>query len=132
MKNFVSIMMVTFVLIRGLAPSMDICCELQKLPNLLEHYQQHKDCNGGASFLQFLAEDYFDLQKNADDHHDDNDHSNLPFQGDHQCCHSFVFYTFNQEIPATVINFIVDDKVDCYKSFFSSQFPDSLFQPPRV
>lgn len=121
-----------FFLIRGLAPNMDICCELQKLPNLLDHYQQHKDCNGGASFIQFLAEEYLEHEDVADDHHDDNDHKDLPFQDDHQCNHSFAFYTHFQETSVTVINFIVDTKVDCYKSSFSSQFPDSLFQPPRV
>ena len=79
MNFFASISFAFLFLIQGLAPNMDLCCELQKLPNLFEHYEEHRACNDG-SFWQFLVNDYLGVDGDSQDHHGDSDHDSLPFQ----------------------------------------------------
>ena len=112
---------------------MDICCELEKLPNLVRHYQEHKACVEDESFISFLLDDYLDLAT-TDDHTDDSseDHSDLPFHGDHQCCHSYAFCTL---IPSDFDfkNIAQSPSVeDRYRSQATTSFLESPFLPPRI
>lgn len=109
---------------------MDLSCELQKLPNLFEHYQEHKTCNDG-SFLGFLINDFFHGGDLAQDH-DDSEHDNLPLHGPHNCCHPTSFYANEQHFSITVSGFDTPHSCAFYNNSFSSRSLDSPSQPPRA
>ncbi|ELR73039.1 hypothetical protein C900_00119 [Fulvivirga imtechensis AK7] len=131
MKRFFSISLLVLFLIRGLAPTMDLCCELQKLPVLFEHYEEHKACSGG-SFWKFLVQEYASEHVDSDQHHDNADHDKLPFHSNDQCCNTAIFYVSDQHFELRALDSTLPVKSDFYISFLSSRFPDSLFQPPQV
>lgn len=131
MNFFASTSFAFLFLIQGLAPNMDLCCELQKLPNLFEHYEEHRACNDG-SFWQFLVNDYLDVDGDSQDHHGDAEHDSLPFQGNHQCCNPPVFYASDQYFALVVFDFIPPTEFGYYSSFHPSEFLDSPFQPPKA
>lgn len=110
---------------------MDICCELQKLPNLVKHYEEHKKCNDD-SILEFFVNDYINFDGLADNHKDDSNHQELPFHGNHQCNHGSVYYSVIQSIEVSSIGFQAEDQFSHYTIHFSSKYPDSPFQPPKV
>jgi hypothetical protein len=110
---------------------MDLCCELPKLTNLVEHFQEHKKCNDN-SFVIFLLTDYLNVDGEPKDHSDDSDHHNLPFNGNNNCCHISVLYSPDQHFEVGGVNFAVQNKFDFYSLFLTALFPDSLFQPPKA
>lgn len=109
---------------------MDICCELQKLPNLVDHYQIH-NLAGEESFALFVFNHYLDGEGSTHNH-DEKEHDKLPFHGSHQCCNFSVFYTTAQHFQLNSWSFTSKQSPEYYISFFSSQFPERLFQPPKV
>lgn len=129
MHAFVSISLVVLFLFKGLVPGMDFSCELQKLPNLFEHYEAHKQCHED-SFWTFLIDHY--LNSETDDHHPEAEHENLPLHGSHHCSYVAVFYPEEQHFSLTTFGFKVQPKFGYHHFSFHSQFLDSLFQPPRV
>lgn len=131
MNSFASISLLLLFLIKGLVPNMDLCCELLKIPNLSNHFEEHKECNDG-SFWQFLIEDYLNVDGDSQDHRDDSGHDNLPFHGNTQCCHPSVFYAPNQQFSLTVFDFIQQIEFGYYSTFYPSESLESPFQPPRV
>lgn len=130
MKSLASIFFITLFLAQGIAPCMDLCCELQKLPNLFEHYEDHKERND-SSFWQFLVNHFVNTDEHPKDH-DDTEHQDLPFQGGHQCCHPPVFYVPDVSFTMTVPEHVVQMKFHFHNALHSSELPDSPFQPPRV
>lgn len=110
---------------------MDICCELQKLPNLVEHYKEHKKCNDD-SILEFVVNDYINFDGLADNHEDDSDHKELPFHGNHQCSHGSIYYSVIQSIEVSSVGFQAENQFGHYTFYLSSKYPDSPFQPPKV
>jgi hypothetical protein len=115
---------------QAMVPSMDVCCELKKFPILFEHYQEQYE-NEGTSFLSFIDTHYGGKQ-DAKDHQDEHD-GNLPFHGQHQCCHCYIFIApllgqteinpsyFSQGSGSSIYNFSV-----------CSVYPASPFQPPKA
>ena len=110
---------------------MDICCEIQKLPNLLEHYEEHKECNDD-SLLKFIFNDYINFDGLADKHNDDSSHKDLPFQGNHQCNHGGIYYSSIQIIELSNLGYSLTDEICKYSVIFTTRFPDSPFQPPKA
>ena len=131
MNLLASISLIFLFSVKGLAPVLDICCELQKIPNLLVHYQEHKACNSN-SFLQFLVNDYIDLDGDSNKDHDSSEHENLPFNGNHQCSHTTVFYTTDEHFSVVAPEHILQSEFAFFRSFHSSEFSDSPFQPPQL
>lgn len=131
MNSFASISLVLLFLIKGMAPGIDLGCELQKLPNLLNHYEEHKACNDG-SFWQFILDDYINFDGDSQDHHNDDEHKNLPFHGNHHCCNFSIFFTSDEHFTVMVLDFTTQTKFSFHDSFQPSEFLDSPFQPPQV
>lgn len=131
MNLIASISFAFLFLIQGLTPGMDLCCELQKLPNLFEHYEEHKACNDD-SFLKFLVNDYLNFDGNSQGHHDNSDHEDLPFHSNHKCSCTSAFYASDQLFSLAVFEFSPQIKFGYYISFHPSEFPDTPFQPPKV
>tara|TARA_A100000171_G_scaffold45453_1_gene49197 strand:- start:5977 stop:6369 length:393 start_codon:yes stop_codon:yes gene_type:complete len=116
-------------LLGSLSVNLDFCCEFQKLPNLFEHFSEHQQFNGD-SFLDFLAENY--LKNDGEQkHHDTNDHENLPFHGAHQCSHAPLFYTFDFKILPENPGEPADSAQGRYLSFYTSNYTDGPFHPPK-
>lgn len=115
-----------------MVPNMDLCCELQKLPELFDHYDDHKEFEGD-SFWEFLAEDYLNDKGDAQGHHDDSDHENLPFRGQHQCCHGYVFIpSLSDHVKVAARYFCTQTKASSYTFSISTGYLDAPFQPPKA
>ena len=111
---------------------MDMCCELQKLPALFDHFEEHKAFDGD-SFFEFIAEDYVFHDDNSEGHHDHDNDDDLPFHGQHQCNHAPVQLTHSfVDIELDTPPFFSQSKGSIYKFSISSEFPDKPFQPPQV
>lgn len=131
MNIFTSISLTFLFLLQGFGLTLDLCCELPKISNLLEHYEEHNE-TFGDSFMEFIAEDYFTFD-GSKKHHEDSNHEELPFQGNHHCCaHSLVYYSLNTEFEISPE--IVESKpqYSFYNSEFFSEFLDSPLQPPQA
>lgn len=114
------------------APNMDICCELQKVPALFEHFKEHKTI-GGDSFFEFIVEDYIHHNDNNEGHHDHDKDENLPFHGQHQCNHAPIYlsYTFSN-IELGDKTFSLQTKGSYYQFSISSEYLETLIQPPQA
>lgn len=112
-------------------PSLDLCCELQKVPNLVEHFEEHKSCNDD-SFLKFLLKEYVTREADALGHHDDADHENLPFNGNHQCCQLSVFDKSDLFFSLEEYEFTLLNQYGFRSHFYASEIIDSLFEPPKA
>lgn len=131
MKSFLSIGWVFLFSFQALVPNMDICCEIPKIPNLLDHYEEHKACNDD-SFWKFLVNEYLNFGDDSKGHHDDSDHEGLPFHSNHKCCCTSAFYASDQSFSLAIFEFSPQTEFGYYTSFHPSEFPDSPFQPPQV
>ncbi|MEO9477573.1 MAG: hypothetical protein ABJG41_18650 [Cyclobacteriaceae bacterium] len=130
MNNIRSIVLSTIFITAAIVMSMDLCCEIQKIPNLLEHYAEHK-ATDGDSFWQFLVEDYIDHGSGENDHND-KDHDDLPFHGNHQCQHSTVLYTTNLAFPIGIEARQIEVSECKYQFSFASPYLENPFQPPQA
>jgi hypothetical protein len=109
--------------------NMDICCEIQKIPNLMTHFAEHQS-DDGDSFVEFLFEDYID-HGSAENHHDEKDHDDLPFHGNHQCQHTNVFYSTTPSFILEVECTFIEGNNIAYVFSLSSSDLDTPFQPPQ-
>lgn len=116
-------------LLQGVVPAaLEVCCELQKLPNLFSHFEEHRDMSG-ETFIEFLAENYFGA--GAESHHEQG-HENLPFHGSHQCGHSVIFFLCSHSICIAVPEQATMPVSDFLWVGFPSDYLDSPFQPPKA
>lgn len=112
-----------------IAMSMDVCCQIQKLPFLIAHFGEHKALDGDSVF-EFVVEDYIDHGSEGN-HHNEGSHENLPFHGSHTCSHAPICFS-------SVSVFLViqsDEKIMETRSFYNFLFTSpalgELFQPPQ-
>lgn len=129
MNRIKSISSATILVTIALVMTMDLCCELPKIPNLIAHFSEHQKVSND-SFWQFLMEDYVH-QESAQNHHEEGDHDDLPFHGGHSCHHVPVVFTGSLSysfVPSTI--FI--ETGNCgYQFSFSSIYLETPFQPPQ-
>ncbi len=131
MNLITSISLSFLFLIQGFGFTTDLCCELPKIPNLLEHFEEHNEAFGD-SFIDFLEEDYFTFD-GSQKHPENSDHDNLPFQGNHDCCsHSPVFQFLETEYLISLDAVELKPQYSLYRSGLFSEFIDSPFQPPQA
>ena len=111
---------------------MDFCCELQKLPTLFEHYEEHT-AHDSITILSFLELHYGGEQSEQEDHHSDEHDKQLPFQGQHQCAHGIVFITPHFKMTeAADFDLSTQTQQGIYCFSYSSEYLDSPFQPPKA
>ena len=111
------------------AMTLDICCQIQKIPFLLSHFEDHQKLHGDSLF-EFVVEDYID-HGSDNKSHDEENHENLPFHGDHTCSHSSIYFP---SISDFSVSRSFNEKVDTeiyYNFIFTSPVLGELFQPPR-
>jgi hypothetical protein len=104
---------------------------LEKMPRLIEHYQEHRNRLSDFSILDFLNLHY---GKQAGQHEQDErgKHQTLPFKSG-GCASSHVLSlvscvnAFEIATPSFSISY-----PNFYQSTFSVDFSESIWQPPRV
>lgn len=110
---------------------MDLCCEIQKIPKLVEHFEAHKSCNDD-SFVEFLVRDYIGTENDLHGDHDKSDHDDLPFNGTHQCCPISVFDKSEAIYSLEACELKMTTSYGFRSYFYSLEITDSPFQPPKA
>ncbi|MFC4740163.1 hypothetical protein ACFO3U_09175 [Flavobacterium ponti] len=103
--------------------------QLLKVPNLIEHYKEHKDdlTNYSSSFTQFLK---FHYSKNTENN--EKEHQDLPFKTfDNTVNHLFTLTTLNFQLLYKKATFKVK-KSFFYKNSFKSNLFTSFWLPPKL
>lgn len=102
--------------------------QLVKVPNLIEHYIDHKnDCTSKSiSFIDFLVLHY---SKNAENNLE---HQDLPFKTfDTSSSSLFVFSHFNYQI-SPVKTLVSNSKLFLYNESFQSNSIATIWLPPKI
>ena len=129
MKRLGNNSFIALLLLGMLSMNLDLCCQIQKLPFLLSHYGEHQK-EHGDSVVDFVVEDYID-HGNDNTGHDEENHENLPFHGNHTCSHPSIYFS---SITEFVVPQSFTEKVQAesnYNFLYTSPVLGELFQPPR-
>ena len=102
--------------------------QLLKVPNLIEHYNEHKNelTTDSISFMDYIVSHY---SKNADNNHD---HEDLPFKTlDNSSSTLFAFSIITYQIQV-VKPLISTQKKFFYNKSFKSNLIASIWLPPKL
>ena len=109
---------------------MDWCCELMKIPSLVEHYNEQAE-DTGITFFEFFDNHYGD-RENSQNHENDSHDGELPLQGHHSCAHGISLLS-PVRFEFVSVDLLEKHEISSfYQSLFSSASLGSLFQPPQV
>lgn len=101
--------------------------QLLKVPNLIEHYIEHKNEVDTNSFVEFIKLHYSNNSQN-----NEKEHQNLPFKTFENTTHLlFVFSIVNFNIN-TINSLISVKKTFFYKNSFKSNLFTSIWLPPKI
>jgi len=105
--------------------------DLSKLPYMIQHFQQHKNKSQAFSF-----EDFFELHygQKAEQHdkQEHDEHEGLPFKT-HDCTASHTSMMLPQVEAKSLSSFsLIIRYSNFYQSAYSSEFSQSIWQPPRL
>lgn len=131
MKSVTAISFSFLFLVQAFAPNGDLCCELQKLPSLINHYTDHYAIDG-HSFYEFMASDFFNEGHDLAGKHNTKEHEEMPFQGNHQCPHAPVFIPNEVDIELSEVSMEQPIVYHPIKLQFLSEFMENPFQPPKA
>ncbi|MEP0713849.1 hypothetical protein [Algoriphagus sp.] len=121
---------IALLLLGMLSMNLDLSCQIQKIPFLLSHFEDHQTLHGD-SVLEFVVEDYID-HGSDNKSHDEENHDNLPFHGNTHCCYPSVFYASNENFQLMLFEFASQYEFGFYAPSFSSEYLDMPFQPPKA
>lgn len=123
MKKIIALFLITIFLCANTSIG-----QLLKVPNLLEHYKEHKNetVTNTISFTQFIKLHY---SKTSNDDHED--HQDLPFKTLDHVVSVFTF-CFNQYQIQFVKPLIENKQKFFYKNFFKSNLISSIWLPPKI
>ncbi len=132
MTSIQSIFLGSLLLLQAMAPAMDLSFEMQKLPALFEHFEEHR-LHDGTSFTSFLYYHY-GISKEAESHHHDDEHDGkLPFHGQHLSGSGVVFITpFYAQVALGELPFSIQSQSSIYSFSISTEHLSSPFQPPKA
>ena len=102
--------------------------QLLKVPNLIEHYNEHKKelTTNSISFIDYIVSHY---SKNAENNHD---HQNLPFktlENSPSVLFAFSIITLQTQ---TIKSLISPQKKFFYNKSFESNLIASIWLPPKL
>lgn len=101
--------------------------QLLKVPNLIEHYIEHKNEVDTNSFVEFIKLHY---SKNSQNN--EKEHQNLPFKTFENTAHVlFVFTCLNFQFLLKKV-FFETNKSFFYKNSFKSNLFTSIWLPPKI
>lgn len=130
MKKLIPLFMATVMAFEAVVPAMEIS-ELNKIPELIRHYKQHRQADHTLSLLAFI-----ELHYNNESHHrkDHKTHDELPFAShhSHNCQLHQLMYTLPDLIATANTSGISVEKNSIYKSFEAITVVTSIWQPPRT
>lgn len=102
-----------------------------KLPKLIEHFQLHKTKTADVSFIDFLNLHYGSgaAQHDQEEHEE---HQGLPFKAtDCTFTHTVIVLPLFKAPEIVSLESVVTYS-NFYHSAFSSEFSQSVWQPPRI
>lgn len=102
--------------------------QLLKVPNLIEHFNEHKKevTTNSNSFIDYIVSHY---SKNAENNHD---HEDLPFKTfDNSSSTLFAFSIITDQIQV-VKSLISSQKKFFYNKSFKSNLIASIWLPPKI
>ena len=102
--------------------------QLLKVPNLIEHYNEHKNelTTDSISFMDYIVSHY---SKNAENNHD---HEDLPFKTlDNSSSTLFAFSIITYQIQVVKL-LISTQKKFFYNKSFKSNLIASIWLPPKL
>lgn len=104
--------------------------ELMKLPVLIQHYQEHRQLDGGITFTQFLIDHYNNIPHTDNDEERDNQ---LPFKKVDSSIFSspVVPASFAAELRKPVIPLALDEPYPKNDNLIPSANISNIWQPPR-
>lgn len=123
MIKLLSIFLALQVFVSALFPNMDTH-DLDSLPELIEHFHEHRKTDHHLSLYAFLK-----LHYGSDKHKSDDGHSRLPFKHGHNCNSTFsaLIQNFSFEF---FHNLVIFTDIDLKKGLYFS-YLGSFWQPPR-
>lgn len=130
MNRIKSILLSTLFIATALVMTLDLCCELPKIPNLLTHFSEHQEKNN-ESFWKFFLEDYAHQESGHHHHDDEEEHEELPFHGSHQCHHAPAVFTGSVSYSLVPSTQFIETSNCSYRFSFSSIYLETPFQPPQ-
>jgi SNF family Na+-dependent transporter len=103
--------------------------QLLKVPNLIEHYNEHKKefTKTSISFIDFIKLHY---SKNTN--HNQEEHQNLPFKTFDNVTNVFLLDTFNSFQIQILKPLISSKKIFFYTKSFKSNLIASIWLPPKI
>lgn len=105
--------------------------DLAKLPRLIEHYHHHKTKTVDVSFIDFLDLHYGSGAAQHDQEEHD-EHQSLPFKNtDCTFTHTVIVLSLFKAPEIASLESVVTYS-NFYNSAFSSEFSQSVWQPPRI
>lgn len=125
-------MLSLLLVVQAMTPGLKLGAELARMPALVTHYQQHAQ-QDGLSFASFLRLHYGRNATAEQQAHPDQEHSQLPFCGQHQFVSGPTFVAPSPcQLYAMPISFFVQPKFCGYRFSVITQYLASPFQPPRA
>ena len=104
--------------------------QLLKVPNLFEHYKEHKNedvTSSSISFIQFLEQHY---SKNPEHNHDE--HHDLPFKTFDNVQSVLFTVSYNNFQIQVLKPLITSKKKFFYSNSFKSNLITSIWLPPKI
>lgn len=102
--------------------------EMFKITAFVEHYIEHKQSDENLDFIDFISLHY------SDEHHDDSSNK-LPFKNHHDfnfvAKHFKINFTKNYTSDAVMFRYIKKNFVINNENRSSSQFIETIWQPPK-
>lgn len=135
MKRVVALFLATLLLFGSLIPQNDLS-ELNRLPELVEHYQYHHTVAGGSLSLgQFMVLHYspdtthYQLVREGKHRIE---HQKLPLHSHHNCIPvAFVLPVARLLVPTRVVRIRAPQRA-AERPLYTFCFSAALLQPPRV
>lgn len=123
------------ILLGSFLPSMECWEELSRLPQLMAHFEKHKqESNGRITFCTFMQMHYATASQHAQNAPDSekNQHETLPSLSGHSL-HSYVIADFHfSGYSEPLVTEFQDNNTYWWNNLYSFQHHSSLLNPPNL
>jgi hypothetical protein len=129
MKGILPLLMIVIMAMEAVVPVGEMT-ELLKLPELVHHYQAHRQKDQSLSLIAFINLHYGNVESHENESHN---HDRLPFSGHHQhnCQLHQLVYTLPEQVSSPVV---FPSRLELNESpvlLTSLQSVATIWQPPR-
>ena len=127
MKTFTSIFLGILIFIGSLFPKTGIE-ELRKIPQLINHYQEHLKTEN-INFFNFLIKHY--ASDHATNGHAHQGHPTLPSMHSGAPVFVFVVPFYSLNFISNFVSILFLQKINFYNTLYNFIYTSSLLQPPK-